>query len=319
MDGRWIAVFFQLAVKRGASDAEKMGGGGAIAVSVRQGLLDGAPLHLLQRQDASLRGEEIDGAKAWGLDPGSSGGSGGHGPQRLLAMVRDTGWQVGEVKHGAGIECDHAVDAVFQLADIAGPIVGHDRFGGFVIHRVRAADGCEEMLHQHRDVFAAFTQRGQGEADDVEAMIKVFAETAGGDFSRKIAVRGCDDSDIDLDALERTHRAEFAFLQDTQKFHLEFEGQVADFIEEGRATAGELDQTALGFTGSGECASDVSKEFAFHERADERSAIDGDKLAARCGVEEFAGGDLFTCAAFALEQDRSAAGPEALQLAADLG
>ena len=47
VDGRGIAVFFQLAVERGASDAEEMRGGGAVAVSVRQGLLDGAALHFL--------------------------------------------------------------------------------------------------------------------------------------------------------------------------------------------------------------------------------------------------------------------------------
>ena len=245
--------------------------------------------------------------------------SGRHRQQRVLTVVGNTGWQIGEMQHGTGIEGHHAVDAVFQLTDVAGPVVGHDRLGGFGVQSVRAADGREEVLQQERDIFPSFAQWREGETDDVEAVKQIFAETPAGNFAGEIAVRGGDDADIDLDALQRTDRPELAFLQDAQEFDLKVERQVAHFIEESSAAAGMFDKPAFGLTGSGESAPGVSEEFAFHERADERAAVNRDKVTAGCSVEQFTGGDLLAGAAFALEEDGGAAGPEPLQLAADLG
>ena len=46
--------------------------------------------------------------------------------------------------------------------------------------------------------------------------------------------------DIHLDALQRTDRAEFVFLQNAQKFDLKFDWQIAHFVEKsGGASAGE--------------------------------------------------------------------------------
>ena len=83
----------------------------------------------------------------------------------------------------AGGQDDAALHGVFQLADVAGPLVVHQQaqcFGGELAGREAVFFGVEleEVRGEQRDVLLAVAQRRQFEADDVEAVEEVFAEAA---------------------------------------------------------------------------------------------------------------------------------------------
>jgi hypothetical protein len=147
---------------------------------------------------------------------------------------------------------------------------------------------------------------------------EIFAEAAGSHVALQVAMRGGYDPKVDVNTLQGADRPELALLQDAEEFHLKFQGQIAYFIEKRSAAVGEFDEAALGFAGAGESTASVAEKLAFHERADKRAAIDGDKLSARSAVIEFAGGDFLARTAFTLYEHRSAAAAEFFKLTADL-
>ena len=217
-----------------------------------------------------------------------------------------------------GIERQHPVNAVLQFANIPRPVVIHDGVHGVGGNGVSVPGGLKEALDQKRNILLVFAQRWQRQAHDIEPVKQVFAETPRSNFALQIPMSGCNDADIHLNPLQGADRSELAFLQDPEQFHLKLKGQIAHFVEEGRSAVGEFDQPAFRFAGSREGATCVSEEFAFHQRADQRAAIDGNEVAAGRAVVEFPRRDFFAGSAFALDQDRSAAGAESFELAAKL-
>ena len=113
---------------------------------------------------------------------------------------------------------------------------------------------------------------------------------------------GGDDAQIDLAPLQCAHRAELALLEQAQQLHLHFQRQVADFVEEGGAAVGQLDQALFVLDGAAESALDVAEQLAFHQGADQRAAVDGHELAARVGVVDGARHHLLAGAGFAEQQ-----------------
>ena len=164
----------------------------------------------------------------------------------------------------------------------------------------------EEMLDQQRDILAALAQRGQVDHEDVQAVEKVEPEPAVGHFGLDVAMGGGDDSQIDLPPVQRAHRAQFLLLDQPQQLDLHFERQIADFVEKGGAAVGHLHQALLVVHGSAEGALDVSEQLAFHERAHQRAAIDGNEAVARARIVNGAGHHLFPGAALAEQQHREA-------------
>src|SRR5260221_10935939 len=76
-----------------------------------------------------------------------------------------------------------ALDNIFELADIAGPIVIHQKLqrGGSKVAQgfvVFLAVAVEEMREQRGHIFATVTERRQLQVNDVEAMVEIFAEAA---------------------------------------------------------------------------------------------------------------------------------------------
>ena len=67
-------------------------------------------------------------------------------------------------------------------------------------------------------------------ADDIEAVKKVFAECAFRDFLFQVFIRGADDSDICLERFISSDARELAFLQDAQDFTLNLQGHFADLV-----------------------------------------------------------------------------------------
>ncbi len=124
------------------------------------------------------------------------------------------------------------------------------------------------------DIATAFAQRGKMDWKDVQAKVEVFAECAGGHHFRQVAVGGGDDSDIDLASSGAAQRFELAFLQHAEEFGLEFQRQLADFVEEDGAAVGKREPAFTPGHGAGERAPLVAEEFAFNEVGRDGGAFD---------------------------------------------
>ena len=163
------------------------------------------------------------------------------------------------------------------------------------------------MVGEQRDVFAALAQGGHADGNHAQPVVEVFAERAVGDLFVEIAVGGGNDPHVDGDLAGAAHRTHGALLQHAQQLDLHGHGHLADFVEEDRALIGDFEESALVLVGSGECAFDVSEEFAFEQRLGKCAAVDRDEAfgrARRAGVDG-AGYQFFSGAAFAVDQDRA--------------
>jgi len=115
---------------------------------------------------------------------------------------------------------DHgALDRVLEFTDVAGPLVaieqGHS--GGrnpddAFVHRSRKL--ADEVFDEHGNVAFAFTQRGQRNLKNVQAVIEVGAETALFDKPFKILVGRGDAAEVDVDRMSAADAGDFALLED---------------------------------------------------------------------------------------------------------
>ena len=214
----------------------------------------------------------------------------------------------------AGGHDDGPLDVVLQFANVAGPLVllqggqgpwidvGHVAVVLFIVD-------VEEMSDQFRDILAAISQRRQVERHDVEPVVKVFAEAAGGGFGQEVAVAGGDDTGVDADGCRVADAFELAFLQGAEQLHLQVGRGGVDFVEEDAAGVGGFEAAGAVVDRAGERAADVAEELAFEQAFAERAAVDADEraVAALAEVVDGVGDEFLAGAGFAEQQDRRAA------------
>src|SRR5882757_4587911 len=116
------------------------------------------------------------------------------------------------------------------------------------------------MGEQRRNIFAAVAQGGQRQMDDVQAMVKIFAEAAFADEREQLHVGSGDDADVDLDLLGATEAHEFALLNYAKKLGLCFRADGGDFVEEDGALIGDFEETFFGGNGASKSAFDMAEE-----------------------------------------------------------
>src|SRR6476660_8462403 len=104
----------------------------------------------------------------------------------------------------------------------------------------------QEIVDQLRNVRAPFTQRRQHDVHNIDAIKKIFAESAGGNFLFQIAIGGADYSRFRPRIFFRADAAEFSVLQYLQELGLKAHAEFADFIEKERTAIGQRNQTAFG-------------------------------------------------------------------------
>ena len=148
---------------------------------------------------------------------------------------------------------------------------------------------------------------GTQDRKHVEAVIKVFAETAFARQFRQVAVGGGDDAHVDLHRPLGADGIDFAFLQRAQQLDLHVEAQFADFVEEQRAAVGFLEFAQMLVAGAGERALLVAEQDGFDQVLRNGAAIDGDERLAGAFRRALDGaGDQFLAGAgFAFDQDRN--------------
>ena len=111
-----------------------------------------------------------------------------------------------------------AEKGVFELADIARPVIGREhghRLGGQAANPLAllGAETGEKAPREIGDVGAARPQRRDGNGEDVEPVIEILAEAALLHLFDQVLVGGRDQADVDAHRLAGADRVDLAFLQ----------------------------------------------------------------------------------------------------------
>jgi len=125
---------------------------------------------------------------------------------------------------------------VHQLPHVTRPIEGHQ--GGFRarheqlrLHAQFLAGHAQVVPQQFWNVFPAFAQRRNFDADDVQTVQQVFAKMTRLDPRLQILMGGGDDAYVDLHRRLSAHTIKFTFGQNAQQPGLQGRRHVADFVE----------------------------------------------------------------------------------------
>src|ERR1700676_4325810 len=142
--------------------------------------------------------------------------------------------------------------------------------------------------------------------DDVQTVIKIFAEAAFANQAEQFYVRSGDDTHIDFNLLGAAETHEFALLNYAQQLGLGFRADAGDFIEENGALVGDFEETFFGSDSASERALDVPEELRLQKIDGNRAGIYGHKgfVRARRGRMDGLGDQFFAGAALAADENR---------------
>ena len=137
-------------------------------------------------------------------------------------------------------ECHRAFHAIFKLANVAWPVVLHQRiecgrrdafdFLLAIIGKSRKQNGSPD-----REYLLVFPQRRNINWHNVQPVIKIFAECSFFQRRSQIAIGGGDQAYIHFQGPCSAQPLKLALLQHAQQLHLDGRGYVADLIEKQRA------------------------------------------------------------------------------------
>src|SRR6185295_6093366 len=114
-------------------------------------------------------------------------------PRGNLALRGSGGEEKLRADLGARAEHGRALERVAQLADVARPGMGEERFerrGSQLEARpaVLSPEASEQLLGEAGQVLPALPERGQLEGEDVQAVEEVLAKAPGGDLGFEVLV-----------------------------------------------------------------------------------------------------------------------------------
>src|SRR5690606_36518423 len=176
------------------------------------------------------------------------------------------------------------VEHVAELTYVARPVVGAQGGEGLARYRHRAstatallARDLEKMLDERGDVLAALTEGRNGDRNDGEPEVQVFAELAPRHLLPEVALGGGDDA---RGVLLRSVAADppvVPGLEHPQQLGLHVEGEFADLVEEQRAAPGELEGPLAGGEGSREGAALVTEQLTLDQIVTDGPTIHDDE------------------------------------------
>src|SRR5580765_7262117 len=121
------------------------------------------------------------------------------------------------------------------------------------------------MIGEREYVRAALAQWGNGEGENVQPEIKIFAKVAIGDGRCQIDVGQGHDSRFNTNRLRAAEPLEDTLLQHAKQFALRAGREGRDFVKNDGACSAQLQAAQLALDGACERAQFVAKEFAFHQ------------------------------------------------------
>src|SRR5579864_1328393 len=145
--------------------------------------------------------------------------------------------------HGLAAQCqslrddDPALDYVLQFPDISRPVMvfehAHHVFGNSM-DRLTLLPGelFDKVFHQQPDILPPLPKWGQHHREYVQSVIEIGPELSLLDQATQVLVRRRDDSHIDPKRSAASETLELFLLKSAQKFRLQFQRKISDFIEE---------------------------------------------------------------------------------------
>lgn len=178
---------------------------------------------------------------------------------------------------------DGAEDRVFELADIARPVIGRQQRHGTARYRqpliesLLGGEALDEGAYQNGDILLAPAQRRNGDREDVQPIVEIFAEPALANLGDQVLIGGRDEAHIHLLRLTRPDRLDLALLDGAQQLDLYVERKIADFVEKEGAAVGIDELAAVLFARARKRSLLMAEENALDEIVGDRAAIDGDE------------------------------------------
>src|ERR1700690_1714317 len=119
-----------------------------------------------------------------------------------------------------------------------------------------------------------------------------------------VLVGGGDTPEVHVDRTRAANTGDFVLLEHSQKIALRFQADISDFIQEDRATVGDLKTTLLPILGAGECAFLMPEKLALEQTLRQCSAMQHDEwiVVSRAGGVYRSGAELLAGAALTRNQ-----------------
>ena len=177
----------------------------------------------------------------------------------------------------------------------------------------------EKMLDQLGNVFGALTKRWDFDAHYGEAIEQILAEAPRLDLGSQVPVGRGEDAHIYLGMGGLTDPFDLSPLQHTEQLGLHLERQLADLVEEDRASRGRFEGPGPCSIRSREGASLVPEELALHEILWDGAAIHRDpgSLRSRRRLMKRPRDELLPRSALSFDEDRGVCGRHALEQSED--
>ena len=103
----------------------------------------------------------------------------------------------------------------------------------------------QEVIKQHRDVFATLAQRRHVDRKNIDSIIEIVAKASVTDHRAQIPIGGRDHAHINWNFEGAAHAANAALLQSAQEFRLHADVEFRNLIEKQRAAIRNFEQTFL--------------------------------------------------------------------------
>ena len=144
---------------------------------------------------------------------------------------------------------------------------------------------AKKSFHQKRNILFPLAQGRNADLDDIQPVEQILPERAALHFAREIPMGGGDDPDIHLLAMQRTRPGRYSRSCSSRRSLTCRSSGRSPISSKNAVPPLAISISPFLFSGrAGERALDVAEEFAFHQRADQRSAIDGNERAAPRGI-----------------------------------
>ena len=173
---------------------------------------------------------------------------------------------------------DRALDDALELADVARPLVHHERIDGRrrQLQRAHEAMAFEKVLRELDDVVASRAERRHLHVDAVEAVVEVHAEPAVLDEARQRPVGRDDDPRVDAARAVAAYTLDREILNGAQQLRLRGRRQIRDLVEKERAVVRVFELAAPAPHARGRPLLDA-EQLRLEQGLDDRCAIDRDE------------------------------------------
>ena len=174
-------------------------------------------------------------------------------------------------------------------------------------------------MNQERDILPSLAKWWYLNRKNIEPVKQIFPELMAADHQRQIPMRRRDKANVNMNGLVASQPLELLFLQRAQQLWLQFQTNVANFIQEQRAAIGNFKAAAFLQQSASERTLLMSEQFAFDKPGWNSSAIETYERSVSSWTEvmDCARNQFFPGARLAVQQDSRSGRGDNLYLVKD--